>query len=202
MSTSLFTDPIEVYNKVSKALPGEIINKNDIFEWCIDAEINYIKDGDLLAKFVDIPIEINSNSRLGALPCNIIRILEVYEDSTPIEYQLTASNHIKVNSNTTKVYIHYLGVWVDEDGVPRIHTGHVNALVTFCITKILEPKVLMLKYPEGMIRKYETKFSNQITAIKQSAQYKDVNHYDKINIIRYNMIKKVGRNRLFKNIFG
>jgi len=203
MSTSIFTDPIEVYNKVVKMFIGEPINKDDVFEWCIDAETNYIQDGDLLAKFEKAPVTIDSTTNLGYLPCNIIRIIEVYDGSeNDVEYQLTASNHIKINGTHDTVYINYLGLYVDENGVPRIRSGHVNALTTFCAMKIIEPKVLMLKMPIGMLDRYEQKFSNQVIAVKQSAQYKDKLHYDRVNIIRFNMLKKVGQQRLFKNIFG
>ena len=95
----------------------------------------------------------------------------------------------------------YLGLNVDEDGVPAILQSHVPALVTFCKMQITEPKMLVGKFSPNLFQKYEQQFSLQVTALKQSATNKDSLHYDKVNIIRFNMIRKVGQNRLFKNMF-
>lgn len=202
MSISIFTTPKEVYHKIARLFPGETINEDDIFEWCMDAEINHISDGDLFAKFVDVPITIDSTLNMGALPCNVVRIIDVYDkDDNLIEYQLTATNHIKPKIATDTIYLTYLGLYVDDEGIPRIYTSHVIALTTFCKMQMLEPKVIMGKVPGNLFAKYEQQFSGQITAIKQSARNKDKKSYDDINIIRFNMLKKVGQERLFKNMF-
>jgi len=201
MSLKYYTSPIEVYNKLTKAWKRTPVNKGEVFENCIDAEINYIKDGDLFSKFTEFPIEIDKTVGLGSMPCNVIRIIEVYDESgNDVDYVVTGSNHIKV-VGYDKVYMHFLGAIVDEDGIPVIHQGHVNALVTFNLMKFVEQEVLLQRMPLGFLQKYEQQFSNQVVALKQSAQYKDKSHYDKVNIIRFNMLKKVGHKRLIKTMF-
>jgi len=202
MSTSIFTDTMPVYYQVSKLFPGENINKDDIFEMCINAELLYINDGDLLAKYVDVPVEIDQTLFMGALPCNVKRLLEVYDkDENNIEYQLTGSNHIKVKDKIDKVYVHYLGIKMDENGNPTIRTNHIPALVSFCVKSILEPKMLVGKASPQVFQMYDNKFSNQIINIKQSATNKDIRHYRDIDIIRFDMIPNVGQIKLFKNMF-
>ena len=96
MSISIYTNAVQVYHKVARLFPDDNIVKDDVFEWCMDAEVNYIKDGDLLAKFIDVPVIIDQTLNMGALPCNINRIIDVYNGSGKrIEYQITATNHIK-----------------------------------------------------------------------------------------------------------
>ena len=203
MSLKYYTDPIEVFNKLTKVWKKGTLNKDSVFEWCIDAELNYIKDGDLLSKYIDFEITIDTETGLGLLPCNVSRVIEVYDSSSSdVDYTITASNFIKVATGQENVLMHFLGATVTEDGVPVIHQGHVNALVTFCLMKLVEVEVLLQKMPMGFLQKYEIQFANQVTAIKQSAQYKDKKHYDNVNIIRFNMIKKVGRKRLIKDMYG
>lgn len=202
MSISIYTSANEVYHKIARLFPGENISEDDVFEWCMDAEINYIKDGDLSAKFIGVPLTIDKTLNMGALPCNVIRVIEVYDKSEKnVEYQITAANHIKLKDKASEVYITYLGVSVDDNGIPAILSSHVNALVTFCKMQMLEPKLLMGKASPNLVMKYEQQFSGQITAIKQSATNKDKKHYDDVNIIQWNMIRKVGQGRLFKNMF-
>lgn len=203
MSLKYYTDPIEVYNKVVKLWKNTVVNKNDVFEECIDVETNYIKDGDLLAHCEAFPLVANKTTGLANSPCNMIRVIEIYdENDNDIKYSITGSNKIKLVGDYQKAYINYLGTKVNDEGIPVIHQGHVNAMVTFCIMKRLEEQMLLGNVPMGLHDKYEKKFSNQITHIKQSAQYKDKQHYDNVNIIRFNMLKKVGQKRLTKNMFG
>ena len=201
--TSIFTNTEAVYYEVAKKFPGENINKDDIHEMCLQAELLYIKDGDLHRQFEDVPIIIDKNIFIGALPCNIIRLLEVYDNNqTPIEYQLTASNHIKVKEFIEIAYVSYLGLHIDDNGIPVIRTNHIPALISWCMKEILETKMLIGKTSPQLFQFYNQKFSEQVTALKQSATNKDIRHYDEVEVIRYNMIPKPGRQRLFKNIFN
>jgi len=200
--TSIFTNTDKVYYQVAKKLKSEIVNRDDIHEMCINAELLYIKDGDLYRRFEDVPITIDKNLFIGALPCNVVRILEVYdENQMPIEYQLTATNHIKVKEYIQTAYINYLGLHLDENGIPVIRTSHIPALISWCIKEILETQMLIGKANPQLYAMYNQKFSDQVTALKQSATNKNIKHYDDVEIIRYNMIPKPGRSRLFKNIF-
>jgi hypothetical protein len=200
--TSIFTNTDTVYYQVAKKLPGENVNRDDIHEMCMVAELLYIKDGDLHRQYEDVPVTIDENLNIGALPCNIVRLMEVYDvDQNQIEYQLTATNHIKVREYVPVAYVRYLGLHLDEKGIPVIRTNHIPALVSWCLKEILETKMLMGKANPQLFTLYNQKFSDQITAIKQSATNKDVRHYDEVEVIRYNMIPKPGRKRLFKNIF-
>ena len=202
MSVSIYTSAKNIYTQIARLFPNDNIHEDDIFEWCMDAEINYIADGDLLYKFIDVPVTIDKTLKIGALPCNVRRIIDVYnKEDVPVEYQVTASNHIKVKSNIDTVYLTYLGIPVDEEGVPKILSSHQPALLTFCKMRIVEEKVLRGEMPMGLLQKYEVQFSNQVTALKQAATHKNKEHYDKVEIIRFNMIKKVGQERLFKNMF-
>lgn len=203
MSISIYTTADEVFNKVTRLFPGETINKDDIYEWCMDAEINKISDGDLFAKYIDIPVVIDKTLNIGALPCNVKRIIDVYDaDENYVEYQITATNHIKIKGSHSKVLLTYLGLSLDDEGLPRILSSHVSALLTYCKMQIIEPKVLMGKFSPNLFQKYEMQFSNQVTAVKQSAVNKDKKHYDDVQVIRFNMLKKVGQQRLFKNMFA
>lgn len=202
MSLKYYTSPIEVYNKVVDVWENTVVNKNKIYEMCFDAEINHIKDGDLMSKFKEFPLDVDSTTGLAVMPCNVIRVIEVYnEKGVDIPYTITGGNHVKVPGVNKEVFMHYYGVTADEDGVPVIHQGHVNALVTFCLMRLVEKQVLKQKMPMGFLQKYELQFSNQVISVRQSAQYKDRKFYDNVNIIRFNMIKKVGRQRLMKTMF-
>jgi hypothetical protein len=199
--TSIFTNTDTVYYQVAKLFPGENVNRNDIHEMCMVAELLYIKDGDLHRQYEDVPVEIDKNLFIGALPCNVVRLMEVYDkDEMPVEYQVTATNHVKIKEYVPIVYVRYLGLHLDDKGIPVIHTNHIPALVSWCVKSLLEPRMLMGKANPQLFAMYNQKFSDQVTALKQSATNKGVHHYDEVEVIRYNMIPKLGRKRLFKNI--
>lgn len=203
---NIFTTPETVYHKVARKLKGETINKYDIEEMCFHAEANYLADAEMLGKFVDFEIEIDKTTRQGLLPCNILRLVEVYnENEEPISYSIIGvadqPSRIKIDESDLKVYVSYIGINVDENGLPLIRTSHIDALEAYCIKELIEADVLIGKKPFQLLERYEMKFSNMVVGLKQNWDFKDHQTHNKIDAIRYNMIPVAARRRLLHKTF-
>ena len=193
----LFTTPSVIFHRISEKFKGETISESQITEWCFDAEVNYIAEADDSRIYKDVPLDINPITKIAILPCNVIRILDVYDSNeAPTSYTSLPPSRIKINDATT-AKISYVGLNVDDNGEPYFRSSHVPALETYCTVKILEGKALMLKYPYQIYKDMEQKFSNQIVAIKQSWTNRDHQTSNRMDAIYYNMLPVAAQRRLY-----
>lgn len=181
---------------------------DDVIEWCAQVETNYIPEVNQMVHYVKVPLTVTS--RQVELPCNIHRILDVYDsDEARVQYYNNGAFLVDLRDDTGEelddsvetIYINYVGLPLDDDGIPLILKGHEPACETFCKINFFEEKVALGEFSPDLWEKWNQQFSGQITSAKQSVRHMDRYDIDKLNIIKGNMIIKIGSMPIKQNTF-
>lgn len=170
-------------------------NEPDIINWCQEVETRDIGDVDNMVKFVQVPLKVD-NFVSADLPCNIYRILDVFNaNETPIPFT-TSQNGSKLifrkELNLTGVYINYVGMPVSEDGTPLIVRGHENACLYKCITNAFMEDFALGKISQGAYALWEQKATGYILEASSNRRHYTREDWNNLNIIQGNLIPKIG----------
>lgn len=198
----MFSNHLTIFERVSSF--DKNLTEDMVLSYAMELESMYICDTNVMSFYKDVPLTIDSTTKLALLPCNIFRVMEVYtSDGSHVEYNLTSKkSYIKIPNNTSGVFISYIGLPFDDEGNVLIANNHIPAHETYTKIKIKEIDHLNGNYDPNMYAMFNMQLSNQIVAIKQSAINLDVNKYDMLNVIRYNMVPNVHQQSLFHKRFG
>jgi len=114
-----------------------------IVEWCAEIEIEVLGNWKQFQRFDKYEMEVVSGKAL--LPCNLYRILDVY-DSSEKRIMNYHNNGVYLSfsdygdnkpSDGSKIYINFLGIAVDpESGYPYLLRGHEQALFWGCVVRL------------------------------------------------------------------
>lgn len=180
---------------------------NDIREWCMQLETEMIADVDSMWTFVDIKLKVTNKQ--APLPCNVHRILDVYtnpNDPTSKVSYFNSGAYLNFNSDFTGdyIYITYYGTTIDvESGEPLILRTHIKACEAYCVQqKYLE------KYLNNEINGQQWSVIDQrVTegcniAITQGVRFKDRQDLVNLNVIKGNMVTRIGVTNLYKDGIG
>jgi len=202
-NSAYFISPEVIWADLTRYIKTKEIDRYEVIELCAQVETRYIQDVDLMTSIYEVPITVINSQAL--LPCNIFRILDVYDGyGTAIGYSLSDKgsylNALKyINSGSDyiedTIYINYKGTNIDtETGFPLIIKGHENACETFCKIRLFEEDALFGKLNYTMYRNWEQQFSGQILNALQNPYRRLVANYLKqLETIRGNMIPQIGR---------
>lgn len=198
---TLFTTHKEIANRLATVISQKNIQEANIMEWCQQAENEHIIDMNVMWRYKNVPLMVEDRKAL--LPCNVHRILDVF--STPnnrgsrLQY---ATNNAYIDlDNSFKgdvVYLNYIGMPVDHDGVPMIAKGHETACELFCYTKIYFEDNLQGKIRGDLYESWEQRFSNAVINIRQSMKNVDRGKLQVYDALKYAPIR-IGRLRLASN---
>lgn len=198
----LFTNPETIFHRLTGSFPDKSISKDNIYEWCFDAEVNYICNENDMVLYDNAELEIDSISRKAVLPCNVFRLVNVYDcENNPLKYTLLPPSYIKLDCQEEKVFVSYYGLGVDDDGAPYVPSNHIPALETFCQINIIKPDAIALKYPYNIWKDMKQTFSNQVIAIKQSWARRDHQFSNRMDAINFNMLPLAARRRLLHKYY-
>lgn len=207
------TNHLYVTYKQIKANLGLVLQKKNIQElqimsWSAECERDYIQDIITMYKFLNVGLvteSYSSNYDIVSLPCNIYKILNIYSDpSNPISQikwkYINKENTLKilVEKGHQAVYLDFIGIAVDEEGIPLIARSHVPAVETFCTMKIYYEDFL-----EGISQSYlylEQKFSGQMIAIRQTMRHVDPMMLNDLNVINGDMLESIGNMRIINKM--
>lgn len=195
-----------IYADITRKHRQKTINIDDVMEWCGICETRYTKDVDLMAWFVAVDLEVDTDNKRALLPCNVFRIFDVFsdenDDSSRVEYYNTGTYlSLPEDYALDYVFITYAGIPVNELGEPLIIKGHENACETFCKLQIFEEDVCYGKFDKDMYLRWDDKFSGQLINAKTDMRHFDRDHFNKLIVIRGNMIPKIGVLSLYHNNF-
>lgn len=199
-----FITPEIIFHKLAQMFSNsKVLSDDDIYEWCFESEVNHIAEVDDMTLYTDVILNVDTLSKKAILPCNIQRLVEVYDNNdTPIKYIKLPPSYIKIDTNDTTVKISYYGVAVNEEGLPYLPSHHMSALETYCTLKIVEPDAIMGRYPYQIYKDLQQTYSNKIIAIKQSWKSKNHNYSNKIDAIRFNMLPVAAQRRLLHKYYS
>jgi hypothetical protein len=178
--------------------------------WCMNVETRFIKDIETMIKYEEIDLTVNNNMVL--LPCNIFRILDVYlgDNQIGLDYKNNGSYlyDLKQNGNILNlpdnsiIYINYRGINIDTNtGEFLIVKGHEEACKTYCKIQMFEEDVALGKFNASLWAGWQQQFSGQFLGARNNYQHKSRKQIDDLNIIRGNMIQKIGDLSLYHELF-
>lgn len=171
---------------------GGMINEDDIIEWTAECEIDYIADYSYFVKFRQVPLTVANC--IAKLPCNVYRIEDVYLPSGNVPYYNDGAYlRLPEDFRGTVIYINYIGIPVDNEGIPLILKGHEQANVSFCVLQLLTPLHMagQLKNP-NVYAEYTDKVNYQCHAAKNGYRHKDRAAVNQEVIVWGNTIPKIG----------
>ena len=138
MMTNKFTAEL-IYNRVASKYPKKIkeYHIRNFIEWCATCEIEWIGDPCSFDNIEGYEIEVKEYRAL--MPCNIYSLRNVYRKDgvrlfTPDDYSYNENYLFLDNCNMEYGYIciDYLGIPINERGLPLMERGHEVACELFC----------------------------------------------------------------------
>jgi len=191
---------------ISRKWKSKTFNLTDIMEWCSIAETSFLKEIDKMVHFYQIDLVVDTDNHTALLPCNIFRILDVYSDPNNSESAVSSYNngsHLILPDTYTGdvIYINYVGQPISDEGEPLIIKGHENVCETYCLMCLFEEDAHLGKFPYQAWKEWDNKMSGQIAATKNDMRHYDRSYFNKLTIIRGNMIQKIGNVGLYHSQF-
>lgn len=179
---------------------------DDIEEWCFIAESRYIIDIRAMVQVLGVPltVEMLGSRAIAYLPCNVIRILDVYlSNGQRIPYVHNgAFLYLNEGFLGDSVMLNYIGSPIDVDGGSLIVKGHENACEQYCKLQAFEEDYVNGKINQNAYMDWQRTFSGMMQNIKQDVKNLDMDKLNKLDIIHGNMIPRIGRLVLKQNQFS
>ena len=194
---------------------------NDVLEWCMQIETEMIADLDSMVYFEHIPLQVKNNQ--ARLPCNVHRIIHVRghhgHEGNYAEYN---NNHVDLSYNNNGAYISfdhnrerhheennkyvfitYYGTKIDlETGEPLILRTHIKACEAYCVQQVYYEKFLNNEINGQQWRVIDERVTEGCNiAISQGIRFKDDKDLNRLDMIRGNMIPKLGKGFHHRNLY-
>lgn len=206
---SKYFDHLYILNRLSRVYKQKQFNDDDVMVWCQEVEREIIADVEHMPKYEEIDIEVTNG--ILTLPCNLYRLLDVYDSSEGrILYQSNGTNLYGLKdtsgneiSDGTTIYINYRGSAIDlVTGIPLCLRGHEFVCETFVKIRAFEEDSGLQKFPYNTWQMWNTQLGGQVTAAKQNYINMDRSKINDITIIKGNMIPRIGNLPLSHNQFN
>lgn len=161
---SVFT----VHEKMSRDFPDLNFHEDSVIEWAGEAMVKIGSFPSYIEKSIMVPVE---NYQI-CLPCDAYNVISVLTESGVAIPQSTAINksfekispyknfvyslnssgtHLNFTFTGMNVRITYLGIPTDELGYPYVMRDHVEAIVYFCVWKVLNNSYIQGKTPKNVV---------------------------------------------------
>ena len=182
-------------------------DNQDVLEWCMQMETEMLADVDSMCEYIDIKLKVTNKQ--APVPCNMHRILDVYTDPNDPKSKVSYFNngaYLNFDSDYSLdyIYISYYGTTLDlQTGEPLILRTHIKACEAYCVQQAYYEKYLNNEINGqqwSVIDQRVTEGCN--IAISQGVRFKDRKDLMNMNVIRGNMISKIGLVTLYKNGIG
>jgi hypothetical protein len=175
-----------IANKIARDYKDTTFELGDVMEWCAEAEK---KIGQFEA-FVRIKASGTVVNKKFKLPCDVYRILSVYNGKCKVDYQNDGC-YLNVQDDDYILTLTYLGFPTDPDGFPIIKKGHEDACYWYCMQKLLFPDFMVGRIDINRWQYIQQEWGKQWQ--KARANYRDMsrNDMDEIAMIVCNIIPHV-----------
>ena len=186
--------------RIARNVKGKEFDIYDIAEWCGECETDEIAMYDGFAKYRNVQVEVKHNR--AYLPCNIYRILSVYKNKCSIPKYQWDGAYLRFNledprtfNQTYNIEIDYLGVMVDDQGLPLILDGHQEACYWYCMTKLYFEDYMNRLIDENRYMFLQDRLGHYVTKAKGSFRNVSRDDMNEISMILHNLIPKVKMSR-------
>lgn len=195
----LYISPKVVYADLARIYKSKNIYINDVIEWCMQVERDFMADIDTMLHFIEIPLEVSGNA--VKMPCNVYRLLDVYEDKDserPVLYQnngsylydVTDENGTSYDDGTT-IYVNFVGMAITKEGDVLVFDSHRPACETYCKIKMFEEDVAMGKFDKQIWAAWNQQFSGQIIAGRSTYRHLSRRQLNDLNIVRGSQVRRI-----------
>lgn len=182
----MFIRPEEIMMELLRTYKKKTFGLADVVEWCMQVEIDYIGDVDIMYKYeVDVKVEKGKVQ----LPINIYRILSVTDaDGKIIKNKAIGGIYMHGLKDYEGEYIKiiFLGVPIDYDCMPLIAASHKDACKRYVILQLFEEDALLDMNIFRMQQQRWAEFSGVVLRIKQSFRDWTVDAIASLSLHRYN----------------
>jgi len=191
---------------VATRLARNARNKNfdiyDIAEWAGECEVEEIGQYEGFAKYRNVEITVKNNK--AYLPCNIYRILSVYRNRCSVSTYDWDGVYLRFNFDDPrtfhreyKIQLDYLGVMVDDEGLPMILDGHQEACYWYIMTKLYFEDFMNGLIDQNRYIFLQDRLGHYVAKAKSSMRHYSRDDMNDVQAILHNMVPKV---RMSRNI--
>lgn len=186
--------------RIARNVKGKEFDIYDIAEWCGECETDEIAQYDAFVKYRNVKVTVKHNK--AYLPCNIYRVLSVHRNQCSIPKYSWDGAYLKFNLDDPGTFneeytvdIDYIGVAVDQEGLPMIRDGHQEACYWYCMTKIYFEDYMNGLVHEGRYMFLNDRLGHYVDKAKSS--FRDVTRDDmnEISMLLHNIVPKVRMSR-------
>jgi hypothetical protein len=194
IDNSKYTTYKEIIARLSSLIKLKNINPADIMAWSIECETEWIGDFPSLISYNKVKLQVKD--KMARIPPYCARLLDVYDDpeksNSHVNYYNNGS-YVILGSEYTKdhVYINFLGIALDEDGIPLIKKGHEEACIRHCIVNAYYEDFINGRIAAVVYGEMKEERNLQVQAAVQS--YDNISRKDlaEISAIHMNMLPHI-----------
>jgi len=151
-------------------------------------------------KYRNVVICVKHNK--AYLPCNIYRILSVYKDRCAIPTYEWDGAYLRFNFDDPNTFnkeytieLDYLGIMVDDDGLPMILEGHQEACYWYILTKLYFEDYMNGLIDQNRYTLLQDRLGQYVAKAKSSMRHYSRDDMNDIQAILHNMVPKIRMSR-------
>lgn len=200
MGSGKYVSVRNVAARIARNVKGREIDIYDIAEWCGECETDEIGMYEGFVKYRNVRVPVKHNRCY--MPCNIYRILSVHRNKCCISRYQWDGAYLRFNFDDPKTFndeyyveIDYLGVAVDEDGLPMILDGNQEACFWYIMTKVYFEDYMNGLFPENRYQYLNDRLGHYVDKSKGSFRHITRDDMNELQMIMHNLIPKVKMSR-------
>lgn len=196
MTNNLYVGIDSIMNVIAQRYKSVNLARSQVMEWSAYAQINELGVAKDFFFFQDVPLVLEDDSntkyKKAKMPCNIFRLLDVYDDNAVRVPYNTDGIYFYFKDPPTKVFIKYYGVPVTEEGRPLFIDGHEVALAYYCLYNYYEELYMLQRIDGQRFSFIEQKWYDEREKARSILRRKDRGDIERMLQIISNMVPKVG----------
>lgn len=177
MKNTKYTNPITIYNRLSRKVKDKSFSKGDVIVWCGEVESEYLGEDYQLISHKDKPFDVDKDKRV-VVPKNLFRLYSVTNPSgNRVVYDYNGAYIFLPDSySDKKVLLNYEAIPLDpETGYPLILRGHEPVCEAYCLMNIYFEDYINGKLDINRYHSLQRSFEDKLMGASTGARYMDVN---------------------------
>lgn len=186
--------------RIARNVKGKEFDIYDIAEWCAECETDEIGMYEGFAKFRSVVLPVKHNKAF--MPCNVYRLLSVHKNNCAVPKYHWDGAYLRFNFDDPSTFnseytveIDYLGIMVDDEGLPLILDGHQEACFWYIMTKLYFEDYMNKLVDESRYMFLQDRLGHYVTQAKGSFRYVSRDDMNEIQRIMHNLVPKVRMSR-------
>lgn len=186
--------------RIARNVKGKEWDIYDIAEWCGECHTDEIGMYEGFRKYRSVKLTVFHNK--AYVPCNVYRILSVHKNNCSIPKYHWDGAYLRFNfddpstfSSKYQIELDYLGVAVDDEGLPMILEGAQEACYWYCMTKLYFEDYMNGLTPENRYMFLQDRMGHYVNRVKSSFRHITRDDMNEIQRIMHNLVPKVKMSR-------